>query len=57
MPVGASGTEKYEYAGEMLNARAGPSPGLYYIFARWMDPELGRWLSLFLKGQSINSVL
>ena len=40
-PVGASGTEKFEYAREMLNARAGPSPGLYYIFARWMDRELG----------------
>ncbi len=25
---------------------AGSSPGLYYIGARWMDPELGRWLSL-----------
>jgi len=45
-PVSASGSEKFEYAGEMLVGAAGSSPGLYYIGARWMDPELGRWLSL-----------
>ncbi len=37
---------KFEYAGEMIVSAAGTSPGLYYIGARWMDPELGRWLSL-----------
>jgi len=45
-PVIPSGTEKFKYAGEMLVGAAGSSPGLYYIGARWMDPELGRWLSL-----------
>jgi RHS repeat-associated protein len=45
-PVTPSGTEKFRYAGEMLVGAAGSSPGLYYIGARWMDPELGRWLSL-----------
>jgi RHS repeat-associated protein len=45
-PVSASGTEKFRYAGEMLAGAAGSSPGIYYIGARWMDPELGRWLSL-----------
>ena len=45
-PMGASGTEKFQYAGEMLVGVAGTSPGLYYIGARWMAPELGRWLSL-----------
>jgi RHS repeat-associated protein len=45
-PVTPSGTEKFQYAGEMLVGVAGTSPGLYYIGARWMDPELGRWLSL-----------
>jgi len=30
----------------MLVGAAGTSPGLYYIFVRWMDPELDRWLSL-----------
>ncbi len=34
--------EKARFAGEMQNS----SSGLYYIFARYMDPELGRWLSL-----------
>ncbi|MGQ9588482.1 MAG: RHS repeat-associated core domain-containing protein [Thermoplasmata archaeon] len=46
--VSASGTEKFKYAGEMLVDVASTSPGLYYIGARWMDPELGRWLSLDL---------
>lgn len=41
-----SGTEKIEYAGEILVSAAGASPELYYIGARWMDSELGRWLSL-----------
>ena len=46
-PVGVSGTDqKWKYAGEMLVGAAGPSPGLYYIGARWMDPELGRFISL-----------
>ena len=45
-PVAPSGTEKFKYAGEMLVGAAGTSPGLYYIGARWTDPELGRWLSL-----------
>ncbi len=45
-PVSPSDTEKFEYAGEMIVPAAGTSPGLYYIGARWMDPELGRWLSL-----------
>ncbi|MEM0343595.1 MAG: RHS repeat-associated core domain-containing protein [Thermoplasmata archaeon] len=45
-PVTPSGSEKFEYAGEMLVGAAGTAPGLYYIFARWMDPELGRFISL-----------
>jgi len=45
-PVTPSGTEKFKYAGEMLVGAAGSSPGLYYIGARWMDPELGRFISL-----------
>jgi RHS repeat-associated protein len=45
-PVTPSGTEKFKYAGEMLVGAAGPSPGIYYIGARWMDPELGRFVSL-----------
>jgi len=41
--VGVSGTDqKWKYAGEMLDS----ATGLYYIGARHMDPELGRWLSL-----------
>ena len=44
--MSASGTEKFDYAGEMLVGAAGSSPWLYYIGARWMNPELGRWLSL-----------
>ncbi len=42
----SSPPEKFQYAGEMIVSAAGTSPGLYYIGARWMDPELGRWLSL-----------
>ncbi len=45
-PIGASGIEKFRFAGELLSGAAGSLPGLYYIGARWMDPELGRWLSL-----------
>jgi RHS repeat-associated protein len=45
-PVSPSGTERFEYAGELIVSAAGTSPGLYYIGARWMDPELGRWISL-----------
>jgi len=45
-PISPSGTEKVTYAGELLASATGPSPGLYSIGARWMDPELGRWLSL-----------
>jgi RHS repeat-associated protein len=45
-PVSASGIEKYRFAGELLSGAAGSLPGLYYIGARWMDSELGRWLSL-----------
>jgi RHS repeat-associated protein len=42
-PVGVSGTDqKWKYAGEVLD----PATSLYYIGARYMDPELGRWLSL-----------
>jgi len=44
--VSASGTEKVEYAGELIDTAAGTSPGLYYIGARWMDPELGRFVSM-----------
>ncbi|MEM0343597.1 MAG: RHS repeat-associated core domain-containing protein [Thermoplasmata archaeon] len=40
--VSVSGTEKVRYAGELFD----PSSGLYYIFARYMDPELGRFISL-----------
>jgi len=35
--------EKIRFAGEVQDSVIG---GLYYIGARWMDPELGRWLSL-----------
>jgi RHS repeat-associated protein len=45
-PITPSGTEKFRFAGELLSGAAGSLPGLYYIGARWMDPELGRWLSL-----------
>jgi RHS repeat-associated protein len=45
-PILLKSGEKVEYAGEIRDSYAGASPGLYYIGARWMDPELGRWLSL-----------
>jgi len=45
-PVSASGTEKVGYAGELIDSAVGTSPGLYYIGARWMDPELGRFVSM-----------
>jgi RHS repeat-associated protein len=41
-PNGASGTEKVKFAGEIQDS----STGLYYIFARYYDPELGRFISL-----------
>ncbi|HEX7392332.1 MAG TPA: hypothetical protein VF374_05200 [Thermoplasmata archaeon] len=37
-PVSASGTEGFEYAGEMIANTACSSPGPYYIGAGWMDP-------------------
>jgi len=40
-PNGASGTEKVKYAGEIQDSSTG-----LYIFARYMDPELGRFISL-----------
>jgi RHS repeat-associated protein len=49
-PYGASGTEKVKYAGEILDA----STGLYYVFARYMDPNLGRFLSLDPKPGELN---
>ncbi len=36
------GSDGIGYAGELQDS----SPGLYYIGARWMDPDTGRWLSL-----------
>lgn len=45
IPVSPKGTEDFLYAGEFLEQEAGSS-GLYYISARYMDPETGRWLSL-----------
>ena len=45
-PIISTGTEKFGYAGEIRDSATGSAPGLYYIGARWMDPELGRWLSL-----------
>jgi len=41
-PVSASGTEKFTYAGEMMDS---PS-GLFCLSARYYDPDLGRFLSL-----------
>ena len=41
-PYTPTGTEKVKYAGEILDT----STCLYYIFARYMDPELGRFISL-----------
>lgn len=45
-PIVSTGTEKFGYAGEIRDSAAGTSPGLYYIGARWMDSELGRFISL-----------
>jgi RHS repeat-associated protein len=45
-PIVSTGTEKFGYAGEIRDSAAGTSPGLYYIGARWMDPELGRFVSM-----------
>jgi RHS repeat-associated protein len=45
-PVTVTGTEKVEYAGELIDSASGTFPGLYYIGARWMDPELGRFVSM-----------
>jgi len=42
VPVSPSGTEKVRYAGEVQDSPT----GLYYMGARYLDPELGRWLSL-----------
>jgi RHS repeat-associated protein len=46
IPYGATGSEKVLYAGEMLVGSSAPTTGLYYIGARWMSPELGRFISL-----------
>ncbi|MBE3049899.1 RHS repeat-associated core domain-containing protein [Candidatus Bathyarchaeota archaeon] len=54
-PVTVTGTEKVGYAGELIDSAAGTSPGLYYIGARWMDPELGRFISLDPKSGSPES--
>lgn len=40
-------TEKFRFANEIQDAPT----SLYYIFERWMDPELGRFLSLDPKTQ------
>jgi RHS repeat-associated protein len=39
---GASGTEKFTYAGEMMDS---PS-GLFYLSARYYDPNVGRFVSM-----------
>jgi len=39
---GASGTEKFTYAGEIQDS---PS-GLFYLFARYYNPDIGRFVSL-----------
>jgi RHS repeat-associated protein len=41
-PIVSTGTEKFRFANEIQDS---PS-GLYYIFARYYDPELGRFISL-----------
>jgi hypothetical protein len=38
-PVSQSGSDTVRYAGELTDPAANSSPGLYYIGARWMDPE------------------
>ncbi len=45
-PIVMIGSEKINFAGEIRDAAAGAAPGIYYIGARWMDPELGRFVSL-----------
>jgi RHS repeat-associated protein len=45
IPVSPKGAEDYLYAGERMNSEAAPS-GLYYLLARSMDPETGRFISL-----------
>jgi RHS repeat-associated protein len=40
---GASGTEKFTYAGEMKD-----STGLFYLSARYYDPSIGRFVSMDL---------
>jgi RHS repeat-associated protein len=44
VPIISSSTlkERVRYAGEMQDGAS----GLYYIFARYMDPETGRFISL-----------
>ena len=39
---GASGTEKFTFAGEMMDS---PS-GLFYLMARYYDPNIGRFISM-----------
>jgi RHS repeat-associated protein len=39
---GTSGTEKFTYAGEMLDSPT----GLYYLFARYYDQSTGRFVSM-----------
>jgi len=40
--VTSTGSDKFTYAGEMLDS----STGLVYLFARYYDPELGRFYAL-----------
>jgi len=42
---GASGTEKFTFAGEMQDS---PS-GLFYVFARYFDSQIGRFVSLDIR--------
>ncbi len=44
-----SGTGNIRYAQEMQD----PTTGLYYVYARYMDPELGRFVSMDPKGPSL----
>ena len=39
--VNKSGAEKVRFAGKLQDGS-----GLYYLFARYMDPEFGRFVSL-----------
>ena len=45
-PYTQTGSESVEYAGELIDPAASSSPGLYYIGARWMDSDLGRFISM-----------